>query len=414
MKGKLITLLVALSFIGSSFAQEETPKFGHWSMAIKGGLNYFRLEPNAGKPGWSMFETRVNNASWSAPIIGIEYTVNPYYGFGIEGGWYNYNREGLKGGTVDLMFNNSANLSNLLAPNRQNFWKKSTFYVNAAIGVGFFKNEPLGGRTVPEKDGITPVTMAGLEYNYNFTSHLALILEGQYRVYWVDGMGTAPRTTGSDDALMANIGLRIKFHGKDKTHVRDANVVEYYGEKTAAIQSQSFDPSELIAQNRELASKIAKNEADIKQLQNDLKGVRDTLNEHLKQPRTQAPVKYTPTQEEKKVIETAFANLEFQTGSAVIESVSYGPLDGLANLLKRNPNWTVTLNGHTDNVGSAEMNLELSKNRVEAVKAYLVNRGVPASVITTNGFGMERPITSNDTAAGRAQNRRVEIELFLR
>jgi OOP family OmpA-OmpF porin len=68
--------------------------------------------------------------------------------------------------------------------------------------------------------------------------------------------------------------------------------------------------------------------------------------------------------------------------------------------------------GHTDNTGSMELNLRLSKERAEAVKAYLVSQGVNASRIEATGYGPNQPIASNATAAGRQENRRVEFTLF--
>jgi OOP family OmpA-OmpF porin len=75
---------------------------------------------------------------------------------------------------------------------------------------------------------------------------------------------------------------------------------------------------------------------------------------------------------------------------------------------------SVALKGHTDNVGNAAKNTQLSKQRAEAVKNYLVSKGVSASVIQTYGFGSTQPIATNNTPEGRAQNRRVEIEVFVR
>ncbi|MNE84139.1 Peptidoglycan-binding protein ArfA [compost metagenome] len=73
----------------------------------------------------------------------------------------------------------------------------------------------------------------------------------------------------------------------------------------------------------------------------------------------------------------------------------------------------MTIDGHTDNVGTAERNLELSKQRAAAVKDYFVSKGIAEGRLSTNGYGLEKPKASNKTAAGRAQNRRVEMDLKL-
>lgn len=100
----------------------------------------------------------------------------------------------------------------------------------------------------------------------------------------------------------------------------------------------------------------------------------------------------------------------FDFGQAHIKPASYGYLDRLAETLIRT-NSHIVVKGHTDNVGSAESNLVLSKNRAENVANYLRRRGVPASKLSTEYYGMTRPIATNDTEAGRAMNRRVEFEI---
>ncbi|MCS7086762.1 MAG: OmpA family protein, partial [Bacteroidia bacterium] len=72
---------------------------------------------------------------------------------------------------------------------------------------------------------------------------------------------------------------------------------------------------------------------------------------------------------------------------------------------------TVEIQGYTSSTGSQEYNLKLSRLRAEAVKNFLISKGVPASKMTTVGYGDRNPIASNDTPAGRALNRRIEIVL---
>jgi len=75
------------------------------------------------------------------------------------------------------------------------------------------------------------------------------------------------------------------------------------------------------------------------------------------------------------------------------------------------PELNVEIQGHTDSIGSAAYNLNLSQRRADAVKAYLISQGVNASTLTAKGYGKTKPISSNETAEGRAQNRRVEFEV---
>ena len=105
-------------------------------------------------------------------------------------------------------------------------------------------------------------------------------------------------------------------------------------------------------------------------------------------------------------------NVFFDTGSAVLLPSSEPELDKLHSLLTANPHLNIQLNGHTDNVGKEEDNLSLSVARAKAVYAYLIDKGIAASRLRSKGFGESVPIESNDTAAGRRQNRRTEFEMF--
>jgi outer membrane protein OmpA-like peptidoglycan-associated protein len=77
--------------------------------------------------------------------------------------------------------------------------------------------------------------------------------------------------------------------------------------------------------------------------------------------------------------------------------------------LKEHIDWNITLEGHTDNVGGGQFNKDLSARRAAAVKAYLAKAGVPETRLVSAGFGFDKPVASNDTEIGRAENRRVEI-----
>src|SRR6185295_5539536 len=101
--------------------------------------------------------------------------------------------------------------------------------------------------------------------------------------------------------------------------------------------------------------------------------------------------------------------VNFAFNSAEIEPAARPVLDQAAELLKENPGVDVRVEGHTDAIGSDEYNRELSVRRAEAVYRYLVNRGIDPERFTVEGFGKTRPIASNDTESGRAQNRRVEL-----
>jgi len=99
----------------------------------------------------------------------------------------------------------------------------------------------------------------------------------------------------------------------------------------------------------------------------------------------------------------------FDVDKATIKPQSMGTINQIYKLLKENPSFKYEIDGHTDNSGDAKHNLELSQQRADAVKAQLVSMGIDASRLTTKGFGDTKPIDSNDTPEGRANNRRVEF-----
>ena len=102
--------------------------------------------------------------------------------------------------------------------------------------------------------------------------------------------------------------------------------------------------------------------------------------------------------------------INFDFGISKIKPESYSYLNSMADFLNRT-GVSVTVKGHTDNVGSDDFNMKLSKNRAQAVVDYLASKGVPRNRLSYQYFGSSKPLTSNDTEEGRALNRRVEFEL---
>jgi outer membrane protein OmpA-like peptidoglycan-associated protein len=99
----------------------------------------------------------------------------------------------------------------------------------------------------------------------------------------------------------------------------------------------------------------------------------------------------------------------FDTGKATLKPGAYSTIERLATVLKEDSSRKVMIEGHTDSVGSDEYNQSLSERRAQAVQAALFERGVDSSQISTVGKGESTPVASNDTPAGRQQNRRVEL-----
>lgn len=104
--------------------------------------------------------------------------------------------------------------------------------------------------------------------------------------------------------------------------------------------------------------------------------------------------------------------IEFDREKASLSASSLAALDKSAQVLADHPSLRVLITGHTDNTGGLEKNLQLSKARAEAVKAYFVSKGIDPTRIETRGAGSDEPLDSNATAAGRQSNRRIELKLL--
>jgi outer membrane protein OmpA-like peptidoglycan-associated protein len=105
-------------------------------------------------------------------------------------------------------------------------------------------------------------------------------------------------------------------------------------------------------------------------------------------------------------------NVLFDTGKSTLKPSSYSELNNLVKGLQMNPAVTIEIAGHTDNVGGDDFNMELSQARAASVLQYLLEKGISANRLTSNGYGKTQPIASNDTESGRAQNRRTEVRII--
>ncbi|MEE9913075.1 MAG: OmpA family protein [Deltaproteobacteria bacterium] len=101
-------------------------------------------------------------------------------------------------------------------------------------------------------------------------------------------------------------------------------------------------------------------------------------------------------------------NVLFDTNKSIIKKNSFKDVDALVDVMKNYPELNVVIEGHTDSVGSAASNKKLSQRRADAVKKYMVSKGIDANRLSAVGFGLEKPVASNATKEGRAKNRRVE------
>jgi cytochrome c oxidase subunit 2 len=102
----------------------------------------------------------------------------------------------------------------------------------------------------------------------------------------------------------------------------------------------------------------------------------------------------------------------FETGSYTLTSQSSSQVDDLAGILSRYPEIAIEIEGHTDNTGDAAANIVLSQNRAEAIKNYLIEKGISQSRLTAIGYGSSQPVDTNDTDEGRQKNRRTQFRII--
>ncbi|QXV67486.1 OmpA family protein [Mucilaginibacter achroorhodeus] len=301
-------------------------------------------------------------------------------------------------------------------------------YLSAGAGYMGYKttvtNNTPGAATVStngtNKEWFVPV---GLGFKFNVASGVNIDLGYQVNFVQADNFDGVNAGTTNDRFSYAHIGLEFALGSSKKPQLSAYNPVNSmrteYLWKAQQLQAQ-VDAEK--AKNAELQRGLEETNANVAKLtvDSDGDGVID-LND--KCPNTPSGTKVdgsgcplakpvvVVTEEDRRVVRDAIANLEFDLGKATIRDKSFPSLDRVARLLV-DKNFSLKLAGHTDNTGSKDLNMRLSKDRAEAVKTYLVEKGANPSRIEATGYGQTQPIASNKTAAGRQQNRRVEFTLY--
>ncbi|WP_336833299.1 OmpA family protein [Sphingobacterium siyangense] len=300
-------------------------------------------------------------------------------------------------------------------------------YASIGVGVMNSKTTLTTGSTSQEADGISKIYVP-LDMGFKFAVAKGINFELGYQLNWVNQNFDGIRGGQYKNDLFTYIhgGLEFALGNGSKPALNNSNPV------ATLVNDYTLKYDDLKAQNDALN---AKNQA----LQNQLDGLNSDLkdddgdgvaNKYDKCPGTPSGVqvdgagcpivvknetrvveKVVVTEADRKVVADAIKNLEFDLGKATIRPTSYATLNKVAELLIEK-NFSLKLAGHTDNTGSRELNMRLSKERAESVKAYLVSQGANASRIEATGYGPDQPIASNKTADGRQQNRRVEFTLY--
>ena len=197
----------------------------------------------------------------------------------------------------------------------------------------------------------------------------------------------AERAKAEAEKALAEAERSKKEAGSALTQAEAARAAAAVEATRAAKAKQEAEQARLAAQAE--AEKAAKAKAEVDQLMKELS--------ELKAQQTERGLVLT------------IGDVLFATGKAALSADANRSVDKLAEFLKKYPNRNLLIEGHTDSVGSDELNLTLSQQRADSVKEKLVASGVDGARITTVGYGKKFPVASNDTAPGKQQNRRVEV-----
>jgi outer membrane protein OmpA-like peptidoglycan-associated protein len=175
-------------------------------------------------------------------------------------------------------------------------------------------------------------------------------------------------------------------------------------DKTAAEAARQVAEAQA-QQAREAAAQAERDRAVAReaaaQAERDKVAFRDQLRQQLNQ--------VLETRETARGLIVNLSDVLFDTGSATLKPGTREKLARVSGILLSHPELKLQVEGHTDSVGDEVYNQRLSENRADSVRSYLVAQGIASSAVTTKGFGKSQPVSSNDTAAGRQQNRRVEL-----
>jgi len=434
---KLFPVAMAGLFIGNAALAQDSmgqkPSFKTWSIGLNGGV-LTGVSPLGGQNDFSNWKSSLGYGLY------IKKQISPAFALrldGVRGTVKGDNAEPFNDGTTnpspiasfetDVRY--SATLSaQLNMVNWSMFNQHNNAQLYALAGGGLVNYETT---TVAAGSGASTTRSAvdkliipvGVGAKFRLSEGVNFDLG--WTINFVDGDqfdGYAAR--GNNDKYnYAYAGLEFAL-GKGKQLAFYSPVAATYEEALAAKNTANSLKSDLDAQKAENA-KLRSEMADLLK-DSDGDGVADKLDKcpntpagtvvdgsgcPLKVPAPQVTERVIVTEADRKVVKDAIDNLEFDLGKATIRAKSYPTLNRVAALLVEK-NFSLKLAGHTDITGSRELNMRLSKERAESVKAYLVSQGANASRIEATGYGPDQPIATNKTAAGRQQNRRVEFTLY--
>ena len=216
----------------------------------------------------------------------------------------------------------------------------------------------------------------------------------------------AEQPVGKDVAL----GEHRVYMADHKVEIAMARASTRYAEDQRAIISQARDDARLDARTleadkarRQTATANAETDAAIASAASDAAAAARNADE------LQQQIDVLQAEATDRGLVLTLGNTLFATGKSDLKPGQTTSLDKLVVFLNKYPDRTVLVEGHTDDVGSAEMNQALSQHRADSVMFYLVQQGIRSGRLTASGMGESRPIADNLSESGRQQNRRVEV-----
>lgn len=214
----------------------------------------------------------------------------------------------------------------------------------------------------------------------------------------------------AEDALLQSERLLQEGSGTDaiehyaylaRQHAAIAEEKGKQVEAEQAIDDARGERDKTIIMSRTSEADTARQRAEVSRKEADEAGERAR--------QLQAQVAELQAKQTERGLVLTLGDVLFDTGKAKLKGGAMRTIDQLTGFLNQYPERTLLIEGHTDSVGSADYNQRLSEERANSVRMALLNRGVASTRIMVHGLGEDYPVANNDTAAGRQQNRRVEV-----
>ncbi|MFD1771715.1 OmpA family protein [Sphingobacterium suaedae] len=446
------SLVAALGFAESAQAQTPTvfggrSQYRTWSIGVQGGIT----TPNVLVGGSNAFGQKVGyfqNKVGEYYGLTIRKQFSHLFGLELEGNrgrikTYNHDVSGpaaensLGAKSVETSVNWAGSLNGVFQLGTIDFLRRENavnFYAKVGLGVmahnpvqylnndftgtevynneGKWGEEIFGDReaTGDRDNRLTAFVPVGVGVKFKLSEVVALNL-GYTMNFTDDNLLYGPARTDYKGKF-SNVygGLEFTLGSRDKENLTFTNPV-------ATLYDELKDPS-LRNEVEALKQRVSTLEGTVDQLSKDSDGdgVSDKFDKCPGTPAGTAvdgsgcPIKFPePVAQNNATSGAYYAPIQFEFDSSVLKTESYSTLDKLAKEL-RDANGSVTLDGYASAEGTEDYNMNLSNDRANAVKQYLVNAGVSASSITATGYGEANPVASNATEEGRVQNRRVEIK----